>query len=477
VSIRALGALLALSALTTISAHAQITSFQHIVFIVQENRTPDNFFQGLCNPPFGTASDCSTTPSSHQYNILTSNWLNKASSTGVTQPISASIISSFDMNHGHSGFVDECDVNPATGVCRMDGQQSNNCTRPCPKDGQYEYVDYTTGILDPYLTMVRRYGWANYMFETNQGPSTEAHHFLIGGTSAPTAADDALGIFAADNPLPPLKPSGCIAGQGTALSVINSSGVEFENIYPCFEHPTLLDILPAGVTWKYYAANAGGIINAPTGIAHICQSTGYLGKCVGPEWVNNEDLNPADVLTDIANCNLRSVTWVTPTSANSDHAYGTDGGGPAWVASVVNAIGNSTTCDGGKGYWNDTAIILTWDDWGGWYDHVAPPVPPAPQAGYQYGFRVPLVVISAYTPVGYIDNTSFYDFGSFLRFAEQNFGLTEGALNFADARSPTDLTAFFHLNHAPRVFQTISAPVGADFFLHDPRPLGDPDDE
>jgi len=471
----ALGPLLALLWLMT-SAHAQITSFQHIVFIVQENRTPDNFFQGLCHPPYGSAGDCSTTPSAKQYDIQTSNWLNKASTSGVTQPISASIISTFDMNHAHSGYVDECDVSPTTGVCRMDGQASNNCAQPCPVNAQFEYVDYTTGILDPYLTMVRQYGWANYMFETNQGPSTEAHHFLFGGTSAPTSADDAAGIFAADNPLPAQKPAGCVAALGTNLEVINSSGVLFETIYPCLEHQTLTDILPSGVTWKYYAADPGGILNAPTGIAHICQSSGYGGKCEGQEWTANEDLNPSDVLSDITACQLRSVSWVTPTTPNSDHARGTDGGGPSWVASIVNAIGTSTACDAGKGYWNNTAIIITWDDWGGWYDHEPPPVPAAPQNGYQYGFRVPVIVISAYTRTGYIDNTRFYDFGSFIRFAEHNFGLAEGALNFADARSPSDMTAFFHLDHVPRIFKTISAPLGANFFLHDPRPLEDPDD-
>src|SRR5882762_5912782 len=92
------GVLLALLALGITSAHAQIASFRHIVFIVQENRTPDNFFQGLCNPPFGAATSCSTTPSSKQYDIQTSNWRNRASSSGVTRPISASIISTFDMN-------------------------------------------------------------------------------------------------------------------------------------------------------------------------------------------------------------------------------------------------------------------------------------------------------------------------------------------------------------------------------------------
>ena len=67
-------------------ACAQISSFQHVVVIFQENRTPDNLFQGLCSAPFGSADSCSTNPTASQYNIQTTNWLDKTSPTGVTQP-------------------------------------------------------------------------------------------------------------------------------------------------------------------------------------------------------------------------------------------------------------------------------------------------------------------------------------------------------------------------------------------------------
>jgi phospholipase C len=459
-------------------AQGQVSNFKHIVFVIQENRTPDNFFQGLCNPPFGTATSCSTTPSSNQYNIATSDWLDKTSPSGVTQPVAGSLIGTFDMDHNHSGFVALCDVNTATGICRMDGQAGSHCHPSCPvKKAQYEYVDYTTGVLNPYLIMATQYGWANYMFQTNQGPSFAAHHFLFGGTSAPTTADDAAGIFASENAQPTRTASGCIAQATTTVEVMNAEGVEFETIYPCLQHKTLPNVLPLGTTWRYYSAGAGWIGNAPTGIRSMCQSTGFGGTCKGPGWIAHVDTNPSDVLSDIAACKLRSVSWVTPTTANSDHARGNDGGGPSWVASIVNAIGSNKTCDGNIGYWNDTAIIVTWDDWGGWYDHEPPPVPPPPQNAYQYGARVPMIFISAYTPRGYIDNTKFYDFGSFLRFVEQNFGIAEGALNFADARSQTDLRAFYDLTQAPHAFQPINAAKNAEFFLNDKRPITEGPDE
>jgi phospholipase C len=146
------------------------------------------------------------------------------------------------------------------------------------------------------------------------------------------------------------------------------------------------------------------------------------------------------------------------------------------VASIVNAIGNNTSCDSNTGYWKNTAIFITWDDWGGWYDHEGPTILDQPQGDYQYGFRVPLVVVSAYTPAGYINNYR-HDFGSILRFVEQNFGIPPGALTFADARAENQLPLFFHLDQPPRDFRTIPAPKDATFFLNDKRKMTDPDDQ
>jgi len=183
------------------------------------------------------------------------------------------------------------------------------------------------------------------------------------------------------------------------------------------------------------------------------------------------------VLADIGKCVLGGVTWAIPTAANSDHAGSNDGGGPSWVASIVNAIGNSAcTNPDGTFFWETTAIVITWDDWGGWYDHEPPTFLPFPQGGYQYGFRVPLIFVSAYTPAGYINNNQ-QDFGSIIRFVEYNFGIAEGALTFADARSERNLHQFYDLTQPPRTFQTIPAPKDANFFLHDTRPLEAPDDE
>ena len=482
---RALVALLAICG--PVGAGAQIASFKHVIVIVQENRTPDNLFQGLCAPPWGASSSCSAKPSPTQYNIQTSRWLDRTSPGGTIEPmpvlLAGPMEQQYDLGHSHRDFLAMCHL--AGTSCQMDGAAAIRCgpTRPpCVGHPQFKFVDNSTGTLNPYLQMVKQYGWANYMFQTNQGPSFPAHQFLFGGTSARTAPDDAKAIFASENMARTgiggtFAAAGCAAKDGpggTAVALIKPPGVENEFVYPCFEHQTMADVLPPGVDWRYYSPIPGSIWTAPNAIQHICMASGPGGKCTGPEWQKNVDLRPSGVLRDIAACSLRSISWVIPTGHNSDHAHDNDGGGPSWVAAIVNAIGQSATCDGNAGYWTNTAIFITWDDWGGWYDHEPPTILAGDQGDYQYGFRVPLIAISAYTRPGYVNNGR-HDFGSILRFAQQNFGVREGVLGFADLRALTNLTDFFNLGVAPRAFQMIHAEKSAQFFLTDRRRPTAPD--
>jgi phospholipase C len=485
-----------------VAAQAQISSFKHVVVIVQENRTPDNLFQGLCSPPFGSTASCSTTDPS-KYNIQTSDWLDNTSLTHVTQPKGVALANKYDLSHAHSAFTAMCDSTGGPGFpyCRMDGAAGIQCGGKCPSQPQFRFVTNTNGILNPYLELATQYGWANFMFQTNQGPSFPAHQFLFGGTSAPTAEDDPKGIFAAENMSSTIKlapgtglVAGCTAESTTRVKLIRPPDDESQSVYPCFEHQTMADLLtdtptPVPLTWRYYTPGPGSIWTAPNAIAHICKSTGPGGTCTGDQWNDNVDApgvpSPApnlpnngsvDILRDIKGCNLRSVSWVIPTGQNSDHAKSNDGGGPSWVASIVNAIGSDTQCDGGTGYWKDTAILITWDDWGGWYDHEPPTILNGPGGDYQYGFRVPLLVVSAYTAKGLI-NSHRHDFGSILKFIEHNFGLPLGGLNFADARSENFLPLFFDLTQPARQFTPISAAKTAAFFLKDKRKPTDPDDD
>jgi phospholipase C len=329
------------------------------------------------------------------------------------------------------------------------------------------------------------------MLQTNQGPSAPAHQFLFAGTSAPSAADDAAATFVAENP----GGRGCLEPLNAVYNLIDPAGApnEFHFINnplgsTCFSHETMASLLERhGYNWRYYAFGhtttdtSNSIWTAPNWFQEICQPNSTFTACTGQEWINNVDLTPADVLLDVQNCKLADMVWVTPVAADSDHPSGkpnvSNDGGPAWVANIVNAVSKSPCKDQVNGtqvpYWEDTAIVVTWDDWGGFYDHVLPTFLSAPNQGqgdYQMGFRVPLLFISAYTrPL--IDSANQYDFGSILRFAEANFGIQEGALGFADGRSSTDLRGFYDFRQPPRQF-LIPTTVPASFYLHDTRPPG-----
>src|SRR5258708_2924147 len=173
--------------------HRFPTPFKHVVVIFQENRTPDNLFQGLCHPPVGHRHSCSTTPREHQYNISTTGWLDKHSPTGVTDPEPVPLGNTYDLSHAHAAFLKMYNGG------KMDGAGDIFCSGTCPTTPQFKFVDNSTGILDPYLELATQYGFANYMFQTNQGPSFPAHQFIFGGTSAPHSIDDAVGIFASED--------------------------------------------------------------------------------------------------------------------------------------------------------------------------------------------------------------------------------------------------------------------------------------
>jgi phospholipase C len=237
--------------------------------------------------------------------------------------------------------------------------------------------------------------------------------------------------------------------------LIDPAGHESSRQAPCLEHSTLPDLLDAkGMNWRYYAMAGAwnSYWNGPAAIRHLRQ---------GPDWANVVP-QQTQVLMDIANATLPAVSWVMPSGQASDHPGTTDGSGPSWVAAIVDAVGHSR-------YWRNTAIFVTWDDWGGWYDHVAPTI----YNSYEYGFRVPLLVVSPYAKRGYVSHTT-HDFGSILRFVEDNFDLP--TLGYADSRAD-NLADCFDLSQNPLPFRHIAAPLNARHFIEDTSSPTDPDDD
>ena len=439
---------------------AQPSNFEHVVLIVQENRTPDNLFYALC-----ATEHCSTNPNGSAYDIQTKDWLDNKAKNGVVNPGPVPLANDYDPMHSHADFLAMCDLDQSTNSCRMDGAAGIRCVH-CPRDAEFKYVDNSSGIIAPYLTLATQYGWANYMFQTNEGDSFPAHQFLFGATSAPNKLDDHVGTFASENvprriTIDPTELMGCISKRFIRVQLINSEGKEYlgDSLFPCFEHRTLADVLGgARIGWRYYTPGPGSYWTAPVAIRHVCEPKGYA--CTGPLWQHDVALTPLDVLSDLSACKLRGASWVIPSAQFSDHAKSNTGGGPAWVAGIVNAIGNSSCHNSdGSTYWQSTAIVIVWDDWGGWYDHEAPP-----QLDYQgLGFRVPLIVVSPYARTSYVSHTQ-YEFGSILKFVEDTFDL--GRLGTTDVRA-NSIADVFNFKRKPRTFTTIDAKYSRSYFVHE----------
>ncbi|HWY13845.1 MAG TPA: alkaline phosphatase family protein [Rhizomicrobium sp.] len=492
--------LLALAAILSAAPAYAISNFQHIVIVVQENRTPDNLFMGMCLG-FGGTAQCSTTDT-NQYDIQTQNWLDKKRRGGTIRPQVLPLGNNYDPGHTHSDFLRMCDSSRVTGgPCRMDGAADVGCKGiGCTHPTQFPFYYVKPSDVASYFILAQSYGWENHFYQTNQGPSFPAHQFLFGATSAPSATDDAEGNFVSENIIcdpkddgdPHVKgrgcSNGCIAPPLATIQLIDKNGVENpdDKVDPCMEHQTISDLLEASsLTWNYYAPSEGMLWTAPVAIKHICGGEWRGGHCPpGSDFVNHfRQLAETTLISDVAQCALPAVSWVIPTGQDSDHAGSPNNvDGPDWVAIVVNAIGGSNCRDGGGTYWQDTAVVITWDDWGGWYDHEPPPILASPEGGYQLGFRVPMIFVSAYTPQGYIDGTFSADFGTIANFVENNFGIAEGSLGFADARAyrrlfPQDLRQFYNLNNAPRQFVQVPARKDAKWFLNDKSPPTPPDDD
>jgi phospholipase C len=149
----------------------------------------------------------------------------------------------------------------------------------------------------------------------------------------------------------------------------------------------------------------------------------------------NLDLNIESL---IAQKKVGSVTWIQPFDVDSEHpGLGGVAAGAEWTRQIVNAIGNSP-------YWGTCAIFITWDDYGGFYDHVPPPQVDA----FGLGFRVPCVVVSPYARRSFVDHTP-YEHSSIVRHCEDLFGIAP--MTSRDAAA-TNLANAFDLTQAPRSF-------------------------
>lgn len=265
----------------------------------------------------------------------------------------------------------------------------------------HDYADsaYNAATIPNYWRYAQTFALADRFFSTIIGPSFPNHLVTIAGQSG--------GSF--DNPggenLPrTLHSWGCDSSRTSKVRIESADGT-IRRVRPCFDFTTLTDEADrARVSWRYYAAQRhtfGYVWAALDAIRHVR---------FGPDW-QRSDIPDARFARDVHNGHLAAITWLMTDLAQSEHPPSSMCAGENWTVRQINAIMRSR-------FWRSTLIVLTWDDFGGFYDHVSPPS----VSELAYGPRVPAIIISPYARPHSVDNTT-YDFGSLLRSAEDVFHL------------------------------------------------------
>lgn len=419
----------------------------HVVVIIQENRSFENFFTGYPGanaPPTG----CAIPEGSETARPRVSGRLARPGKRSDCPPGDVSVrlrpITFDDPDLGHDWQTGQTDYDKG----KMDGFSKFGESGQYGRYPAYTYVNRS--LIAPYWDIARQYVLADEMFPTEWGGSFTGHLTLVAGTDDIQQSPSEAEI---DNPT--TAPYDCDSPPGTTSSYVTSKQkVEMnKGPFPCFQWKSIAEVLDnAGVSWKYYATK-----KLDAGIWEPFEAMQYVRY--GPDWKTNIIAPQTKILTDPGKGDLASVSFVSPSAKDSDHPRGDRSDkGPSWVASVVNAIGESS-------YWDSTAIVVLWDDWGGWYDNSKPP-----QLDYRgLGFRVPCLIISPYAKDGYVDKTQ-YEFASILKFIEEVYGtgsIGRTSQGYTDQRA-TSLDAAFDFHQQPRSFTAIPSKYPLSHFLHEP---------
>jgi phospholipase C len=438
-----------------VTASSPSTKIKHVIIVIQENRSFDNFFATFPGADGTTTGKAAAMPGSIANSCPvpirkpTTIPLTEVDLFGKGFPSSYGYPTNEDLNHVHSGFQIDRDQGKMDGFDLEFGGARGSGTPTCTYP--YQYVN--PNDIAPYWDLAEQYVLADHTFQTQGSGSFTAHQDLI-------AAGTRLSSTEALIDTPSYFPWGCDGNpQHLVTAVIKRGGkvYEYGGPFPCLTYSTLRDLLDAkSVSWKFYAVRVYPYTNCPK-----CQGAGIWSafdaiKAVrySSEWKDNVTRSNLDIFTDISNKNLPAVSWITPDATDSDHPAEKSDTGPSWVASIVNAVGRSS-------YWDSTAVVILWDDWGGFYDHVAPPEPRDWQGGP--GFRIPMLIVSPYVKP-HVEHTQ-YEFGSVLRFIEDNWSL--GTLGRNDANS-TSIGNAFDFKMKPRAFKVIPSKYPRVFFLRRP---------
>ncbi len=415
------------------AAHTAKFPVRNVVFMVKENRTFDVYFgkyPGANGATAGQTCDGGTVP---LHPLL------DRSSPDITHAWEAALTS---YNDGGMNCFDT--ITPAK----------------YPGGGPLGYQVADEADIPNYWLLASTFVLSDNFYSSLHGPSFPNHLYTIAAQSGgvtdnpnaavatlPKAPQVAACTGSATCPEPGeagLEPEdvtpytvttgiwGCDADPKVRVPILDEEG-EVEDIYPCLDFKTLGDELTAaGVSWKMYAPVEGKYDGGFQG------SGGYIWTVYdairhmrdSPEWAAHV-VPIDDFVVDARAGNLPAVSWISTPTPVSEHTPASVCTGENWTVSVLQAIAAGPQ-------WSTSATFLTWDDFGGFYDHV----PPTQVDVYGFGFRVPLLVVSPFARGGTIDHERA-EFSSVLKFIETDFDLpplTARDTNAVDMTQDFDFT-------------------------------------
>lgn len=336
---------------------------QHVVVIFKENHSFDNYFGR-----FPGANGATT----------------GRTSTGDTVTLAPMSDNPTDCPHYWQSA--KTDIN---------GGLMNGFDKTCTS--MQAYVQASPSLIPNYWAYAQTYALADNMFAQQKGPSFPTHAYLF--------SESSNNAVALPHNIPNVQQYGwgCDAAAvgATVRSLDPITGQQYYQP-PCFTLTTMGDALDAaGISWRIYSPQPG--------------QSAYrwnFGSYYEDLWHGVDrvkDVPVANFCSDAVNGNLPQVAWLTPTAGYTEHPNASIINGEGWTVKQVNCVMNSP-------YWSSTLIILTWDDWGGFYDHVPPPAVDF----FGYGIRVPLLAISPFAKPGYIGH-QLYSFDSINKTIEKIF--------------------------------------------------------
>ena len=386
------------------AASAGIDKIKHVVVIMQENRSFDTYFgtfPGADGIPTanGKFAVCVPDPAA---NSCQAPYHNAADVNGGAA-------------HGSPAAIAAIDGGKMDGFIKVAEQSAKGCadvqSPACAHSATADVMGYHDAREIPnYWEYAKNFVLDDHMFEPVASWSLPDHLYMVSAwsalcsSSAPSSCHNDI-----TGPYSPAQQERFV-NQAIATGTAPAQDAWTDITYLLHKHQ---------ISWGYYIEDGSepdcadsaatcptrpqnyktpGIWN-PLPLFTDVQQDGQLGN-----------IQPVQkFLTAASAGNLPAVSWITPSQTNSEHPPASVHEGQAWVTNLVNQVMSGPD-------WSSTAIFLTWDDWGGFYDHVKPPV----VDGNGYGLRVPALVISPYPKRGFIDHQTF-SHDAFLKFIEDDF--------------------------------------------------------